>query len=561
MSAALTVVRTPESRDELRNRLVQSILDCKDRSLLETVLAPLLRAESAGPSLASVRADVVAAFQARFAALGTRRLSAAEKKELFPETQKRRVKVGIPVTHYDVAQRVSDEVKGDLLHEVVRGEWLQWTGCRWEKLYSSQVLPIIRRVTNAIELGATAVDVDLAPLKFSGFAAGVARELSGLPEVHVNQERFNLRKEMMAVRNGAVDVKTGKLVCDRSLLVTVLNETHFDPEAECPRFLRALHDSFEGRSEDIRYYELIMGYTLQADPAERAMFFHIGKGSNGKTMLLKAVYKALGGNAAIMNFTALATERGAMPDGKSEGPSVSMLKLNGKRMAYVDEFPKNGVLRDAAVKALAGGGPLAARGMHHDTDTEFDVTAAVHIACNSIPTVRGGEGATWSRTYPVVYTRQFEEEGPNSGLPLILDREREGILAWLVRCSMKYVSIKAAGKRIRDYMPARARLELENIRETQDPLADWIADCCEYIQDGTMTLLQAWESFADYKSKRGAMPKNIASDRAMKTWLVDNYSSKARYSENVIIDGRRCRAFRGIRVRGPSDVTEAPQCV
>ncbi len=163
-----------------------------------------------------------------------------------------------------------------------------------------------------------------------------------------------------------------------------------------------------------------------------------------------------------------------------------------------------------------------------------------------MPTIRGGQRSTWNRVYPVVYTREFEEGGPNSNLAAELDEERPGILAWLIRCSEKYLAIKQAGKRIKDFMPARALAELAKLQKQQDPLAEWMEDCCEYAQDGVLLSTAGFQSFQAYIALRGGS-LSIQTQRAWTERMSAN--RRVSYSENVTMAGVRGRGFRGVTLK------------
>jgi putative DNA primase/helicase len=408
----------------------------------------------------------------------------------------------VSLTHYGVAQRAAADADGDLRFNIDAKDWLQWNGCRWMSLRDAQVQSIARTTINAIKADAADLPhVDMDKLEHAdsdGFRRGVLGEMVATERLHVEQHDLDQHGHVLACGNGAIDLRTGSLVCERDLLVTIKNDTEFDPDAKAPLFTKLVREVFDGRAGDIEYYELIMGYTLQADPSERAMFFHMGEGTNGKSLLLGAIRKALGDYAAATNYKLIADGPGTTMNGSADGPSPSLRRLMSKRMAYIDEIPAGSNLRDADVRRLAGGaGALDARGLGKET-VEFPITFVFHIACNNMATVRNGQPATFKRAFPVVYTKQFDAV-EDSTLAEKLDAERAGILAWLVRCSTKYRAMRAAGKRLRDFMPQTAMDALENIRTEQNPFTQWIAANCTYEKGGFLPAQVGWENYMQYE--------------------------------------------------------------
>ncbi len=491
-----------EVKKALRADLVAKIAACSDADVLTTMVVPELDLATRAADLKSLRADIKAYVQSRLKALGSAKPTAAAMREMFPELTKRAMATVVNMTHYGVAQRVVAGTDGDLRYNIDLETWMSWDGRRWVTLRPAQVGAIARAMANQVKAEAAmlpGVDLDkLDVVDSDSFRRGVLGEMLAADTMHIEQAELDVNTRYLACGNGSVDLETGKLVHERDLFVTVRNNTEFDPEAKCPTFLRVLFEAFEGRATDLEYYELVMGYTLMGNPTERAMFFHKGEGTNGKSLLLGAIMKALGDYAAAVGYKVIADGPGVTANTSADGASPSLRRLMAKRLAYIDELPMGSNLRDADVKLLAGGGgTISARGLKEGI-VEFAATAVFHIACNNLPTVRGGQNAVWKRIYPVAYTKQFVED---ITLPEKLAAEAEGILAWLMRCGEKYSKVKAEGKKLRDFMPQSALDELARLQEDQNPFTDWIQENCVIEADAFMSAQEGWESFVRHENR------------------------------------------------------------
>lgn len=552
------LIQAVNARRALRTELLSKIASCSDADVMATMLVPELDVATRSEDMKALRNGIKGAVQAKLKALGGAKPTAADMKEMFPDLVKKG-KRGFSLTHHGVAQRIVAETAGDLRYNIDQEEWMNWDGRRWMTLRAAQVSTIARTAANKAKAEAAqdpSMDLDKLDIVDSdGFRRGVVGEMLAAERMHVEQKDLNAEVRYLACGNGAVDLQTGNLVCERDLLVTVRNDTEFDPEAKCLTFLRVLSEAFEGRAEDIAYYELAMGYTVQGSPTERAMFFHKGAGLNGKSLLLGAIMKALGDYAAAVSYKVIADAPGSTMNTGADGASPALRRLMDKRMAFIDELPLGGNLRDADVKLLAGGGgTVSARGLGKEA-IEFPVAFVFHIACNSLPTVRGGQNAVWKRTYPIAFKRQFDAvEDPT--LPGKLESERGGILAWLVRCGKAYAAIHAQGKKLRDYMPPSALEELATLQSEQNPFTDWIAANCEIVPGAFLVAQDGWEDYIAYEAKVNLDGARLV--RSVKAF-VSRMKDQKIFQHAEAYGKPRKSGFHGIRLKSCKSPIEPPE--
>lgn len=489
----------------LRADLVAKIAACTDADGMVSMLVPELDLATRSADHKALRADIKAAVQARLKALGSAKPNAAAMREMFPElTKKAMAKFAFDMSHHGIAQRVVAETDGDLRYIIDAKEWMQWDGRRWVTLQDAQVGAIARNTANRAKAEAE-LDPAVDPAKLevmgsNGYRVGVVGEMVAAETMHIERLDLDTQTRYLTCGNGAVDLHTKALVCDRELLATIKNDTAFNGDAKCPTFLRILNEAFEGRAADIAFYEMVMGYTIMGDPSERAMFFHIGEGLNGKSLLLGAIMKALGDHSVAVSYKVIADGPGMTANTSADGPSPSLRRLMAKRFAFIDELPMGGNFRDADVKKLAGGGgTISARGLN-EKDVEFELTVVFNIACNTMLTIRGGQGAVWKRAFPIAYTKQFDDV-EDTTLAKTLDGEREGILAWLINAAGKYREMKAKGGKLRDFMPQSSLDALARMQSEQNPFTDWIEENCEMVEGGFMSAQDGFENYVRHEQK------------------------------------------------------------
>lgn len=561
-----------ELKLENEARCLALIADCQDGDELRTTVIEQLRpmvcssealTDKAARELSSRYVSITGAKGVWTTRTIAKLLRERPKLALLPASM-------VELTHVGVAQHVLRLHDGSLrtVFEVEKHSWLKWDACRWTRLADKQVGALVGKHIDVLKgnlLADPGLDIKEAravavTLGHASFNSGVVSAMGHEGEAHVSTDDLNAHSEFLAVANGAVHLPTATLVADRELLLTVQCKTSFVPDAQCPQFLEALRTTFEGRTEDIDWYELLMGYTVLGSPTERAMFFHVGEGNNGKSLLLGAISHALGReHAPVINFRLIASEPGASIGGDANAASPAQFKLRYARLGYIDELPKGGVMRDAAVKLYAGGTSIDARQLNQGL-VDFDMTTSLHVNCNAQVAIRGAQRSTWHRVCPVAYRATFKDDPT---LPGKLKGEAEGILAWLVRCAQKYLKLRENGQELRDRMPPSAHQELATMKRAQDPLVDWLEDCCELTPDGGMPSVDGWKAFVAYHADRDSeLPMSVRTDRL---WLerMLNIKGVRDAKGNLVLVGRkdeeqrRARGFYGIQLKGSTWATKA----
>jgi putative DNA primase/helicase len=275
--------------------------------------------------------------------------------------------------------------------------------------------------------------------------------------------------------NGTLDLRTARLRPHRREdLLTKLCPTAFDPDANCPVFLRTIDGIFGGDRELTRYVQRFGGYCLTGDVREDVVAIAHGVGSNGKTLLFSALLDTIGPDySGTVPPELLLETRG------EQHPTIKA-DLFGKRLMVAAETGEGRRLNEERLKALSGRDPVKARRMREDF-WEFDPTHKLVLFTNHKPEVRGTDHGIWRRLalWPFGVTFWDADKGEagraelraDKGLPEKLRAERPGILAWLVAGCLEW---QAEGLRV----PEKVKAATAEYRDAQDVLAAFLADCC-----------------------------------------------------------------------------------
>ncbi len=321
-------------------------------------------------------------------------------------------------------------------------KWHSWDGSRWKIDDEERPLRLAKELTTkmfgeVVEHPGANDGVGIA-LKHVCATAKLDRlkamiTLAG-PELPIRVSEMDTNHWILNCTNGMVDLKTGKLLThDRSLSITKLCPTEFQPDVESPLWKRFLRDVFVD-DELIQFIQRLFGYFLTGDVSEQKLPIFFGTGANGKSTLLNAFMETVG-----MDYTMQ-----CMPDflmkKKWEGHPTENARLFGQRFVSCVETDASCDLAESKVKMLTGGERINARRMKEDF-WQFNPTHKIVLCTNHRPVIKGTDEGIWRRVLLIPFDQHFDEARQDKQLLEKLKSERVGILAWAVRGCLEWQRI------------------------------------------------------------------------------------------------------------------------
>jgi putative DNA primase/helicase len=293
---------------------------------------------------------------------------------------------------------------------------------------------------------------------------------------------------LLGVANGVVELKTGKLRAGNPADGITLHTTvAFDPNAQCPRWMRFLDEIFGGDSELIQYVWHAVGYSLTGETSEQCFFCCYGDGANGKSTFLNAIRHTLGTYAANLPFSAFElAARSAI--------SNDVATLPGKRFATAIETDESSCMNVARIKALTGGDIVTARLLYREF-SEFRPVAKFWLAFNHRPVVTDDSHGFWRRVHLIPFLRQFDPHA-DPHLEETLRTEAIGILAWAVRGCLAW---RAQGLN----PPSVVRTATQAYRTEADPLRDFLEDRCILDPQAEVSVATLREAYVQWTRENG----------------------------------------------------------
>jgi putative DNA primase/helicase len=277
------------------------------------------------------------------------------------------------------------------------------------------------------------------------------------------------------------------------------------------------------------------GYTLTGSTSEEKLFFCHGVTASGKTTLTKAMASALGDYAMTADFASFLEGR------NGDGPRNDLARLAGARMVVSVEVQDGSRLAEGLLKLITGGDRVTARFLYGE-HFEFVPAFKLWLVANDRPRARDTDEALWRRLLEIPFAERLGESERDPAVKATLcDPAQAGpaVLAWAADGAAAWF---ASGLGVPDVV----RRATEGYRASMDPLADFLADCCELHPDAAVTAKRLREAYETWARENGSRP---VSGRT----LVQR------------LEGRGCERLRrhggerwwiGIRLRGDTTAAE-----
>lgn len=393
----------------------------------------------------------------------------------------------------------------DLIYEKIGGDWYVWGGHFWQLAIMGEAQKNVAFLAQWYESKAAEAGVQRkvaikkddqvlsdrlkARMKMCNQMAFSLRTVRGrqnclifaatnhLVSLETSREMFDQNPMLLPCTNACVDLKTGWASPGRRKDLTTLacSVPWVDIEAQAPLWEQTLLASL-GEAAKVDFFQRFMGYCLTGKTTLAVILILYGPGRNGKTLIIEVIMKIMGALAGAIPVEML-LDQGRFVS--AAAPDASKISLKGKRFVAATESDEGRRISPSKVKQYSGGDTIVARGPHDKRMTQFEPTHKLVLMTNHLPGAPMSDYAFWSRINVLPFEFSFvdrEPEAPNerradASLKEKLLEEASGILAWLVRGSLKWQ---------KDGLnpPESVKIATENYRRSEDLIADFLEECC-----------------------------------------------------------------------------------
>jgi putative DNA primase/helicase len=364
-----------------------------------------------------------------------------------------------------------------VLDDAKKGRWHRWEDGRWRpKIDGVESRAAWKASVRLVQRAASSRDDKLRRWAVSAGMEprlrAMARLAEAAPEFAIERLRMDKDTQLLSVGNGAIELDTLTLRQARpDDLATRGTDVSFDPRATCPSWHKFLADVFQPHgAEMVAYVQRVCGYLLQGTNPEQVFFVLIGRGRNGKGVLVRTLHKILGTLAMDADFSTFC--------GKSPGagaPRPDLVRLAGARLVTVGEGRKSEELNSGLIKKVTGDDDVTVRGLYADEIT-YRPQFSLLFHTNALPTTDATDDAFWARAQVIPFDVSFAPGVPalhhlpaDPAVETRIGKELPGILAWCVE------GLRQWQQRGLD-PPEAVRTATRRQREEDDPFAMFVAE-------------------------------------------------------------------------------------
>lgn len=331
---------------------------------------------------------------------------------------------------------------------------------------------------------------------------------------------------------------------DPADMLMQMADVDYDPEAECPFWCERLQ-MLTPDPEQLAALPVLYGYTLTGLTSDQAFFVHQGKGGDGKSvthMTIAALHGDYYRHAGVKTFLQASGQKAG-----SEHRS-DLVRLSGDvRYVTCDEPPARSVWDGETIKQITGS-LVTARGMNEKTEKTFRPRFKLHVECNIIPRAPSDDKG-FRRRFKLYQWTVSLDDTPAGATPIDvvlakLDRERSGILNWLIGGALEWLATR------RIPQPAAMADVLADFWADSSPLLEWMTEWCDTKDPDARTAAKTlYDHFKNWCEEGGR--EHIMTATAFGRALRDKQHA-------VVKDSRGIRWRKGIRLREEGRFDVAP---
>lgn len=409
--------------------------------------------------------------------------------------------------------------------------WLLWNGQCWQADHKNFIMQRAVDVTNLMRRAAEE-DTEDDFKKYVRQRQQLPRLKAGieLAQIHENvgtsSNSWNVQPDLLCVRNGVVDMTTGTLRSgDPDDLISHQVNVDYDPSTECPTWLKFINEIFLGDEEVIEFVHRAVGYSFTGHTREQCIFICIGPGSNGKSVFLDVLRQIAGTNGLTTPFSTFERTSTAMTSAQTN----DLAAMVGKRFIIASEVNQGKLLDEGRIKTFTGGEPISARFLFQEY-FEFTPVGKLWMGVNHLPGIRDDSDGIWRRIRRINFNAKFEGAKADKSIKQKLMLEQQGILNWIIAGAIKWYEDGLT-------VPKSISQAVDEYRNINDPLANFIADWCEVGLDKCCKATELLDAYRRYSTMRGGRGGGMMNWNVFHQRVIRDFET---YHENGV------RFYRGI---------------
>ena len=297
-------------------------------------------------------------------------------------------------------------------------------------------------------------------------------------QLSITGREFDMDPWLLGVQNGVVNLKTGALENGRpaDYILKRCGVEFNGLDVDQSFWSETLRTIYNDDDEQIRFMQRLFGYGLIGLQLDHVFPVLIGRGRNGKSVLIEAISSVMGDYAGVVPSEML-LDTNRPPNASQSDPTLMSLK--GLRLAIASETDEGRKFSASRVKWLTGGDTITARGLYDKHPTEFVPSHLLLLLTNHEPGAPVGDMAFWERCFLIRHLLSFVRRTPEKDFereadPALSNKLKEAgpaILAWLILGCLEYQTNGLNP-------PDTVIKSTKEYREEEDYVGQFIEVCC-----------------------------------------------------------------------------------
>lgn len=326
---------------------------------------------------------------------------------------------------------------------------------------------------------------------------------TGLNSLGNTGEGWDKDPMLLTCKNGCIDLKKGEFRAGKQsdFIRTISPTDWINYDTPCSMWEKFISEMFGKDQLVIDYVQRLFGYGITGLNTEHVFPIFWGpEGRNGKSTLFDTLKHVLGEFAYRVPKGYLMDQ--GTKNSNSSNPDAITAGFQGKRLAWCSETNEKDRLDVAKLKELVGGDTMTARLPYAKRPIEFDPSHLFLTITNKRPKAPANDPALWHRVHLIPLTNRFiDNPSPNKQnefkadkqLKNKLEKEKPGILAWLVRGCIFWQEFGLNP-------PNSIVSATSEYQANEDIIGDFIKECCLCSENDSVLQIQPKNLYAAYKS-------------------------------------------------------------
>ena len=368
--------------------------------------------------------------------------------------------------------------------------WMIWNGRYWQYDNNNSVKIMAELVAENIRsLGRTTSDIEFinAIEKSVSYLLSKRGKENMLSEAQhllpISEAQLDTDDYLLNTASGVLDLRNGTILkWDKEFYMSKYIDIQIEKKVP-ERFIKFMADIYENNAELIKYVTNAFAYALTGDISEQEMYFFVGEGANGKSVLFELMNRILQDYSRTASCELL-LDKALQTNSKSE-----LALLKGVRCIFLTELDPNQKLKMSMIKNMTGGNEVVAC-FKYKNEFTYIPKYKIFLATNHMPHINEDDNGSWRRIKKIDHNRVFSKEEQDKRLINKLYEERGAILNLLFQLCPAV---------LRDGLKAPDCVEtsVKSFRSNEDILSKWLEDNTIETSEGEYASV-LFENFRQY---------------------------------------------------------------